>query len=90
MLPPGAGESAFHLTPTPRASLHVFVAGMADAPVGLAVDRVIGQREIVVRTLTDQLVKVPGIAGATQLGDGRVVLILDVATLGPGPRGSLS
>jgi two-component system chemotaxis sensor kinase CheA len=49
--------------------------------VGLAVDRVIGQREIVVRGMNDPLVKVTGVAGATDLGDGRVVLILDVGAL---------
>jgi len=45
------------------------------------VDRVLGLREIVVRPLTDRLVKVPGIVGATELGDGQVVLILDAANL---------
>jgi two-component system, chemotaxis family, sensor kinase CheA len=71
----------FSLPSVAAAHMHVFVAGTTEAPVGLAVDRVVGQREIVVRTFTDPLVKVPGIAGATQLGDGRVVLILDVAAL---------
>jgi two-component system, chemotaxis family, sensor kinase CheA len=71
----------FSLASVAAAHMHVFVAGTTEAPVGLAVDRVVGQREIVVRTFTDPLVKVPGIAGATQLGDGRVVLILDVAAL---------
>jgi two-component system chemotaxis sensor kinase CheA len=60
---------------------HVFVIGSGAHAVGLAVERVIGQREIVVRGLNDPLVKVPGVAGATDLGDGRVVLILDVAAL---------
>jgi len=49
--------------------------------VGLAVDRAVGQREIVVRGVNDPLLKVDGVAGATDLGDGRVVLILDVAGL---------
>ena len=49
--------------------------------MGLVVDRVLGLREVVVRPLTDRLVKVPGIAGATELGDGQVVLILDAANL---------
>jgi two-component system chemotaxis sensor kinase CheA len=71
----------FQLRVEPRASHHVFVAGTAQAPVGIAVDRIVGQREIVVRTFSDQLVKVDGIVGATELGDGRVVLILDPAAL---------
>ena len=60
---------------------HVFVVGSGAHAVGLAVERVVGQREIVVRGLVDPLVKVAGVAGATDLGDGRVVLILDVAAL---------
>jgi two-component system chemotaxis sensor kinase CheA len=59
----------------------VFVIGHGQAAVGLAVDRIIGQREVVVRTLTDALIKVDGIVGATDLGDGKVVLILDAARL---------
>ena len=61
--------------------LHVFVVGTGSASLGLAVDRIVGQREIVVRTVADPLVRVEGISGATDLGDGRVVLILDPATL---------
>ena len=38
--------------------------------IGLAVDRIVGQREIVVRTIADPLVRVDGISGATDLGDG--------------------
>lgn len=60
---------------------HVFVIGSGAHAVGLAVERVIGQREIVVRGLNDPLVKVKGVAGATDLGDGHVVLILDVPAL---------
>ncbi len=66
---------------TGRASFHVFVIGEGAGAVGLAVDRAVGQREVVVRGLNDPLVKVAGVAGATDLGDGRVVLILDVAAL---------
>jgi two-component system chemotaxis sensor kinase CheA len=62
-------------------AFHVFVIGSGASAVGLAVDRAIGQREVVVRGLNDPLVKVAGMAGATDLGDGRVVLILDVAAL---------
>jgi len=62
--------------------LHVFVAGQGSAAVGFAVDRIVGQREIVVRPIADPLVRVEGVSGATDLGDGRVVLILDPAALG--------
>jgi two-component system chemotaxis sensor kinase CheA len=49
--------------------------------VGIAVDRISGQREIVVRSMEDSLVKVEGVSGATDLGDGRAVLILDLPGL---------
>jgi two-component system chemotaxis sensor kinase CheA len=71
----------FGLAETRGDSFHVFVIGGGAGAVGLAVDRAVGQREVVVRGLTDPLVKVAGVAGATDLGDGRVVLILDVAAL---------
>ena len=45
------------------------------------VDRIAGQREIVVKTITDPLLRVEGISGATELGDGRLVLILDAPAL---------
>jgi two-component system chemotaxis sensor kinase CheA len=72
---------------TGRAVFHVFVIGSGAEVLGLAVDRIIGQREIVVRGMNDPLVKVAGVAGATDLGDGRVVLILDVAALRHSLRG---
>lgn len=53
------------------------IIGSGLAAVVIAVDRIIGRREIVVRAITDPLLHVPGISGATELGDGRVVLILD-------------
>lgn len=71
----------FGLEETKGDSFHVFVIGGGANAVGLSVDRAVGQREVVVRGLNDPLVKVAGVAGATDLGDGRVVLILDVAAL---------
>jgi two-component system chemotaxis sensor kinase CheA len=71
----------FGIGETTRDRLHVFVVGTGSGALGIAVDRIIGQREIVVRTITDPLVRVAGIAGATDLGDGHVVLILDPAVL---------
>jgi two-component system chemotaxis sensor kinase CheA len=61
--------------------LHVFVIGSGPAAIGLTVDRIVGQREIVVRAAMDPLIRVDGVGGATDLGDGRVVLILDAAAI---------
>jgi len=74
-------SQVFGLTEHPGRAHHVLVLDNETAPVGLVVDRVVGLREIVVRTLNDPLVRIPGIAGATDLGDGRVVLILDAIAL---------
>jgi two-component system, chemotaxis family, sensor kinase CheA len=62
-------------------TFHVLVVGEETNAVGLAVDRIIGQREIVVRAIKDPLAQSRGIAGATELGDQRAVLILDITAL---------
>ena len=62
-------------------NFHVLVIGEETNAVGLAVDRILGQREIVVRAIKDPLAQSRGIAGATELGDQRVVLILDITAL---------
>jgi two-component system, chemotaxis family, sensor kinase CheA len=49
------------------------------ARVALLVDELIGQQQIVVKSLEANFRKVPGIAGATIMGDGKVALILDMA-----------
>ena len=51
-------------------------------PLAFTVDRMIGRQEVVVRPLEDPLVHAIGIAGATDLGDGRPTLVLDLAELG--------
>jgi two-component system, chemotaxis family, sensor kinase CheA len=50
--------------------------------IAFGVDRMIGQQEVVVRPLDDVLVRVPGMSGATDLGDGKPTLVLDLATMG--------
>ena len=44
----------------------------------LLVDAILGQRQVVIKSLEANYRAVPGIAGATVMGDGRVALILDV------------
>src|SRR6185369_6800983 len=71
----------FELEHQRGSSFHVLVLGEETNAVGLAVDRILGQREIVVRAIKDPLGQSKGIAGATELGDQRVVLILDITAL---------
>jgi two-component system chemotaxis sensor kinase CheA len=59
----------------------VLIVGKGIDRVAIAIDKIIGKREIVVRSLMDPLVKVEGIYGATELGDARIVLILDAQAL---------
>ena len=49
--------------------------------LGIVVNNIIGEQDIVVKPLGLMVRRVRGIAGATILGDGRVALILDVANL---------
>ena len=71
----------FELDEAYERAFHAFVIGTGLNAVAVAVDRILEQREIVVRAISDPLIQVAGIAGATELGDGRVVLILDAAAL---------
>jgi two-component system chemotaxis sensor kinase CheA len=64
-----------------RQRVLALIIGKDAYSAGLVVDRVLGIREIVVRAITDPLIRVPGISGATELGDGRAILILDGAEL---------
>lgn len=61
--------------------LVVVVEKMGDS-VGLVVDRLLGQQEVIIKNLDNKLLKdVRGFSGATILGDGQVALILDISTL---------
>jgi two-component system chemotaxis sensor kinase CheA len=74
---PSAGEAGYAV-----------IVGRGEKRLGLAVDRLRGQQDVVIKAL-DPVVSeaAAGIAGATILGDGRVMLILDVAALFEGRRG---
>lgn len=68
--------------PKPKMCLLVIVSDRGS--VGLLTEEVVGQREVVVSALRDPLIQVPGVSGATELGDGKPVLILDGAALTSG------
>lgn len=59
----------------------IIVVGTEDKKVGLMVDSLIGEEDVVIKPLKDRYTNSPGIAGATILGDGTVSLILDVGQL---------
>jgi len=57
--------------------MHVVVLGSGDKKVGVIVDRLLGEQEIVIKSLGSYLGQIDNISGATILGDGRVALIVD-------------
>ena len=66
---------------TAGSEVFVVVVGFGDKALGLIVDELRGQQEVVIKSLGDFLNNLPGIAGATILGDGKVTLILDIGSL---------
>lgn len=62
-------------------SNYIVIVGSDEKKVGLMVDSLIGEEDVVIKPLTDQFTNSPGIAGASILGDGSVSLIIDVAQL---------
>ena len=61
--------------------IFVVVVHAGEAKAGIVVDKLIGQQEIVIKTLGSLFTGLKMFSGATVLGDGRVALILDVATM---------
>jgi two-component system, chemotaxis family, sensor kinase CheA len=71
----------------PEARAYAVVIGRGDKRVGVIVNRLRGQQEVVIKALDPAVSgEAVGMAGATIMGDGRVVLILDVASLFDGKR----
>lgn len=70
-----------HTAETPRGDVPTVVIRGERGCSGIVVERVLTQREIVVHPLQDPLLDAPGFSGATDLGDGRPVLVLDATTL---------
>ena len=66
---------------TENADIFVVVVHIGERKAGIVVDNLIGQQEIVIKTLGKLLAGLKVISGATVLGDGRVAMILDVSAL---------
>jgi len=59
----------------------IVIVGSGDRKMGLMVDSLIGEEDVVIKPLKDRYTNSPGIAGATILGDGTVSLIIDISQL---------
>ena len=57
---------------------YIVVVGFAEQRFGIIVDKLLGQKELVIKNLGSYLGSIPGIAGSTILGDGKVIMIVDV------------
>ncbi len=64
-----------------REWMYVVVIALAEKNLGLVVDSLLGQKEVVIKSLGEYFSKSRGIAGSTILGDGRVIMIVDVNEL---------
>jgi two-component system chemotaxis sensor kinase CheA len=71
----------FALGASPMSHPKALIVRQAEEPFALGIDRMLGQQEVVVRPIDDPLVKVPGVAGSTDLGDGKPTLVLDLVGL---------
>ena len=69
------GKSSNGLKPT------VVIVTWGKLRVGLMVDKIIGQQEIMVKALSPMVGRTPGLSGATILGDGRIAFIVDIPGL---------
>jgi chemosensory pili system protein ChpA (sensor histidine kinase/response regulator) len=67
--------------PETDVALPVILVRAGERSAALVTDELVGSREIVLKSLGPQLASIRGIAGATILGDGRIVVILDVGAL---------
>jgi chemosensory pili system protein ChpA (sensor histidine kinase/response regulator) len=74
----GAAPSAL---PEEENAVSLVLIRAGDNSTALLMDSLEGSREIVVKTLGPHIASVPGVTGATILGDGRVIMILDPSTL---------
>ncbi|MBL3590582.1 MAG: chemotaxis protein CheA [gamma proteobacterium endosymbiont of Lamellibrachia anaximandri] len=69
------------MTEEEKSSRHVVVVNVGSIQVGLVVDELIGQEEVVIKPLGAMLQGLEGMAGATITGDGKIALIMDVPGL---------
>ena len=60
---------------------YIVIVGIAEKRFGLKVDHLIGQKEVVIKSLGNYLGDIEGIAGSTIMGDGKVVMIADIAEI---------
>ena len=77
-------SDAFHLdgrAETPDTKWFVVVTRSGEKIAGILVDSLVRQQEVVIKSIGERLKTTPGIAGATEVGEGEIVLVVDVGSL---------
>ncbi|MEO8380123.1 MAG: chemotaxis protein CheW, partial [Acidobacteriota bacterium] len=78
-------SDAFHLEDAhdhgPDTKWFIVVTRAGEKVVGLLVDALVRQQEVVIKSIGERLKTIPGIAGATEIGESEIVLVVDVGTL---------
>jgi two-component system chemotaxis sensor kinase CheA len=78
-------SDAFHLDSdrdeSSDAKWFVVVTRSGEKVAGILVDALVRQQEVVIKSIGERLKTIPGIAGATEVGEGEIVLVIDVGTL---------
>jgi two-component system, chemotaxis family, sensor kinase CheA len=65
----------------PNTKWFIVVTRAGEKTVGLLVDALVRQQEVVIKSIGERLKTIPGIAGATEIGESEIVLVVDVGTL---------
>jgi two-component system chemotaxis sensor kinase CheA len=65
----------------PDTKWFVVVTRSGEKVAGILVDALVRQQEVVIKSIGERLKSIPGIAGATEVGEGEIVLVIDVGTL---------
>lgn len=71
----------FSASPAGNNQGYLVICTMGEKTIGVRTDSVVGQEEVVIKPLGEFLGNIPGVSGATIRGDGRAILILDVAAI---------
>ncbi|HEY0590936.1 MAG TPA: chemotaxis protein CheA [Thermoanaerobaculia bacterium] len=74
-------SDAFGVEAPPREKFFVVVTRAGERQIGLVVDALVRQQEIVIKSIGERLKSIPGIAGATEIGENEIILVVDVGSL---------
>ncbi|HEU5161745.1 MAG TPA: chemotaxis protein CheA, partial [Thermoanaerobaculia bacterium] len=74
-------SDAFGIGAAEREKLFIVVTRAGERQIGLVVDALVRQQEIVIKSIGERLKAIPGIAGATEVGENEIILVIDVGSL---------